>query len=220
MSSGARSGDGPSDRGPAGGADDAASRYHHGDLKRALLAAGLALLEQDGAAAVGLRAVARRVGVSPAAPYAHFKNKQALMSAIAAEGFERLGDDLSRLRQDGAAALSDFGLAYVTFAQRHPGLYRLMFERAGAVDPAYPPLKQASEALFALLTDIAAPRPPAPQQPARHPPEPTPAPIAAWSIAHGLSLLLIDERLQPHRQGQVKAILDLLETGITASARP
>ena len=188
------------------GADDAAQRYHHGDLKRALLAAGLALLENDGAAAVGLRAVAREVGVSPAAPYAHFKNKQALMSAIAAEGFKRLSQDLSRLKQAGTASLSDFGVAYVAFAQRHPGLYRLMFEKAGTVDATDPALMAAGDDLFTLLTDISVPRDASPTDAAE--------PIASWAMAHGLSLLLIDERLQPHRQEQVKQILELLETGI------
>jgi AcrR family transcriptional regulator len=107
------------------------STYHHGDLANALVDAALALVEQDGAQAVSLRELAQSLGVSRAAPYRHFADRDALLAAVAARGFE----DLIVVYQaalnsggDGLARLQAFGRAYFDFAVRRPGLYRLMFE--------------------------------------------------------------------------------------------
>src|SRR5580658_3003270 len=105
--------------------------YHHGDLSRALVAAGRRILEAEGPAALSLRAVAREAGVSPAAPYHHFKDKTELLEAVAHEGWEALGASIVAARRNAANAgdaLSSIGVAYVNFAQDNPALYRLMYD--------------------------------------------------------------------------------------------
>jgi AcrR family transcriptional regulator len=115
-------------------ADEACGRpYHHGDLSRALVSAGRRILESEGPAALSLRAVAREAGVSPAAPYHHFKDKGELLDAVAKEGWRELGEAIGARRAaatDPRAALTEIGVAYVTFARQNPALYRLMYHAA------------------------------------------------------------------------------------------
>src|SRR5579859_3307211 len=114
-----------------------AKPYHHGDLRRALLDSADAILEREGPNALSLRAVAREAGVSPAAPYHHFKDKDELLSAIAHEGFARLKQALSAAAEAGddpRRKMNDLGVAYVKFAQSHPALYRVMYDSARAED--------------------------------------------------------------------------------------
>jgi len=115
--------------------------YHHGDLRRALMESADAILERDGPNALSLRAVAREAGVSPAAPYHHFKDKDELLLAIAREGFARLSAALveaaggeCEVDCGAEAKMSDLGVAYVKFAQSHPALYRVMYDCARAED--------------------------------------------------------------------------------------
>ena len=105
--------------------------YHHGDLRRALIDAARQVLERDGPQALSLRAVAREAGVSPAAPYHHFKDKSDLLSALAEEGFHSLGEAL-KASAEGVTEnfLTTIGLAYVKFARSHPALYRVMYDSA------------------------------------------------------------------------------------------
>lgn len=107
--------------------------YHHGDLSRALVQAGRRILEKEGPAALSLRAVAREAGVSPAAPYHHFKDKCDLIAAVANEGWHELGIAISEARalaKDPRHGLSEIGVAYVTFARKNPALYRMMYDSA------------------------------------------------------------------------------------------
>ena len=105
--------------------------YHHGDLRRALLTAAGKMLERDGPTGVSLRAAARRAGVSPAAPYRHFRGKEELLAALAVAGF----DELARITTEVAAPHAAEPLqkayaicrAYVEFSVANPQLYRLMF---------------------------------------------------------------------------------------------
>ena len=151
--------------------------YHHGDLRAATLLAAGKLLEDQGPAGVALREVARRAGVSHNAPYRHFADREALLAALAAEGFEWLGGQLS------ACAQADMGEAYVQFALAHPQRFRLMF--GGLVPLAQDPglaaaSGQAYEALlqaFQGRSDMA---------------DPGAAAAAAWSLVHGLAHLLLD----------------------------
>jgi AcrR family transcriptional regulator len=104
--------------------------YHHGDLSRALVEAARRILEAEGASALSLRAVAREAGVSPAAPYHHFKDKTELLEAVAHEGWETLGEAIAEARRsssDAGEALGAIGLAYLHFARDNPALYRLMY---------------------------------------------------------------------------------------------
>ncbi len=109
-----------------------AKPYHHGDLRRALVEAARQLVEIEGPSAMSLRAVARQAGVSPAAPYHHFKDKSELLAAVADEGWTVLGDEMTEVMQ--AASDGDqttlMLLAYVRFARTHPALYRVMFDAA------------------------------------------------------------------------------------------
>ena len=109
-----------------------ADRYHHGDLRRALVEAALQLLAEGGTEALGLRELARRVGVSASAPYRHFRDKQALIQAVAAAGFEMFLEAVEGAKA-GVAPEEQLGAmaeAYVHFALRYPRLYRLMFSSA------------------------------------------------------------------------------------------
>lgn len=189
-------------------------RYHHGNLQEELIATALEMLEAQAEGNISLRELARRVGVSPNAAYRHFPDKEALLAALAAEGFQRL----ARLQSEAGAAEADprsafraMGLAYVRFARQHPALFRLMFGRFGHTDAA-----RRSEALaeagalavqglrrgVALAAgipedDIAAIRVHA---------------LRAWSLVHGLSLLVLD--------GQVAAEGAELERLIEAVLTP
>jgi AcrR family transcriptional regulator len=109
-----------------------AKPYHHGDLRRALVEAARQLVETEGPTAMSLRAVARQAGVSPAAPYHHFKDKGELLGAVATEGWAMLGGEvlnaLQTAPEDDKPTL--MLLAYVRFARAHPALYRVMFDAA------------------------------------------------------------------------------------------
>lgn len=140
--------------------------YHHGALPAALLAAALDLLEEN--EAVSLRAVARRAGVSPNAPYRHFEDKEALLAALAADGFDRLADGLAA-----AGDLVEMAVVYVTFALRHPGLFRLMYGRATT--------NAASARTGEILASRLAARA---------------SQVGAWALVHGLAVLLLDGKLR------------------------
>jgi len=171
--------------------------YHHGDLKEALIEAGLGLLAESGnPAALGLREASRRVGVSQAAPYAHFRDKQALLAAVAERGFRMFAD--SMLRSAGALAPGEERLAalaqgYVAFALKNPALYRLMFGPDLAIQETETALAEAANASFRVLLGSLGGDPSAPATAA--------AALAAWSFAHGLALLLIDGRVRPDEVG-------------------
>ena len=148
--------------------------YHHGDLPAALLRAAGKSLEKDGIGGISLREAARRAGVSHNAPYRHFPDREALLAALAAEGFARL---VERLR---GKAGREIGEAYVRFALEEPQRFRLMF---GGVLPLakYPGLAIAAKAAHQVLVDAF-----------RDLPRPEVAAAAAWSLVHGLSHLLLD----------------------------
>ena len=135
--------------------------YHHGDLANALIAAALAAVEQEGPDAVSLRDIAQTLGVSRAAPYRHFADRDALLAAVAARGFEDLNvgyEAALAAEGDGREKLRAAGRVYLDFARRRPGLFRLMFESdflgrdrppavlIGPADKAYHLLWRAMEA--------------------------------------------------------------------------
>src|SRR5258707_5236906 len=105
------------------------TRYHHGDLRAACLRAAQELLEENGAAALSLRAVARRAGVSPGAPYRHYADRDALMSAVAAVGYRELAGYLAAAHPSPSTPddLAAVAVAYVKFALDRPALFRVMF---------------------------------------------------------------------------------------------
>jgi AcrR family transcriptional regulator len=107
----------------------AKAAYHHGDLRAGLLSAAMGLLEEHGETALSLRAVARRAGVSPAAPYRHYADREALVSAVAAVGYRELAEQLSAAHPTPSTPdeLASVATAYVQFALERPALFRIMF---------------------------------------------------------------------------------------------
>ncbi len=167
--------------------NQSASPYHHGDLRRALIDAAVVALNEGGVQSIGLRDVARRVGVSPAAPYRHFENRAALLAAVAAEGFEAFRHE-QELAREGLAPddqLAAMAHAYVRFALANPQLFRLMFS-AGLEMSHHPKLRAAADAAYAPLARAAAREDNiAPEEVA----------VAAWAFVHGLSMLLLDNQI-------------------------
>ena len=126
--------------------------YHHGNLKEALLRAALELIAQKGPAGFTFAEAARWAGVSPAAPYRHFRDREELMASVALRGFEQFEAALRTAwdegRPDVFAALDRLGRAYLGFAHAEPAYYSAMFE-AGIPASASPELRDATERAFA-----------------------------------------------------------------------
>jgi AcrR family transcriptional regulator len=176
-----------------------ARRYHHGDLRNALVEAGLKLLEARGADGaqddLGLREVAREVGVSPTAIYRHFPNKQALKAALAAEGLARLAQrqqQASARAGGGTAGFLASGLSYVHFAAEHPVLFRLVFSNAQPEDLLEASPDQVSAAMRGLREDIDRLLP-AEEHAARR----KATALHAWALVHGLATLVLDQQIPP-----------------------
>lgn len=166
-----------------------ARSYHHGDLRAALIEAGLALIEERGADDLSLREVARAVGVSATAVYRHFPDKQALMAALAMVALDRLGQ-AQRAASDaaggGVAGFNATGAAYVRFARANPGLFRMIFAHPTPTNPLdadHPP----DGAVALLKANAAALAPPGT--------DPRVFALQSWSLAHGLAMLLLDGQI-------------------------
>ena len=187
--------------------------YHHGNLAEALVQAALDLIAKFGPAGFSFAEVTRAVGVSPAAPYRHFRDRDALMADIAARGFERFAAELAEAWDDGRpdprAAFKAVGQAYLAFAQAEPAYYAAMFEArlppdmnrelARAADRAFGVLRQASEALIAELPEGS--RPPALMMS-----------LHVWALAHGTAALFA--RGDQGRRSLPMGPEELLEAGV------
>ncbi len=164
--------------------------YHHGNLKEALMRATLDLIGEKGLVGVTFAEAARRAGVSAAAPYRHFRDRDELVAAVAAVGFERLAEALTAAWQDGrpaaAAAYERAGRAYLDFARRNPAEYAAMFE-SGLPAEGHEALQQAGNRAFGVLRAAAealVAQIPGPSRP--------PALMVAlhtWALAHGVASL-------------------------------
>jgi len=187
--------------------------YHHGNLREALIGAARRLIAERGPAGFSFAEAARAAGVSPAAPYRHFRDRNALIGEIARRGFELFAADLTGAWNDGKPnpwqALESCGRAYLAFARREPAYYAAMFEPgfaleedralAEAADRAFAILARAAEALSARIPKAS--RPPA-RMVALH----------IWAMAHGIASLFV-------RPGGANRKLpmspeDLLEAGV------
>jgi AcrR family transcriptional regulator len=161
--------------------------YHHGDLRAALVLAAMELLEESGETELPLRAVARRAGVSPAAPYRHYADREALISAVATVGYRELAERLAAAHPSPSTPeqLASVAVAYVLFALERPALFRIMFsepcdrdneERVAATAAVSQYLRAIVERTFpeaeveALST-------------------------AVWALVHGLAFLYLDGKL-------------------------
>jgi AcrR family transcriptional regulator len=170
--------------------------YHHGDLRNALLAAACALLERDGAAALSFRAIARAVGVSQAAPYHHFPDKEHLLAAVATLGFDELRECQTAAAEGGTpqARLRALCRAYVRFACQNPNMYRLMFGEVIADWRKHPRAASAKRRCFEPAQAVIAADPGVRE--GQSPQAAESVGIAAWALAHGLAMLIIDGTLQ------------------------
>lgn len=158
--------------------------YHHGDLRRAILGAALDVIAADGPSALSLRDLARRAGVSHAAPAHHFKDRAGLLTAIAAEGFGLLATTLRE-----AADLQEAGVHYVRFAREHPAHFQVMFAPGLLRDGDLELATARALAGDALRDAVAAVPPDGRGTDARL------AGVAAWSLAHGFATLLLSHNL-------------------------
>ena len=195
-------------------------RYHHGDLRRALLDEALRTIQDDGVEALTLRTIGVRLGVSRTALYRHFTDKRALLSAVATEGFRLLTERL--LDAWGAGGVRGFnamGVAYIRFAMANPSHYRVMF--GGFVDngPRDEDLMRESTAAFQALVDaiVALQRNGAVRKD-----DPLQLAQFIWAAVHGVSMLIIDGQFA-HQQATIDDLIQFaverINTGVARSAR-
>ena len=187
--------------------------YHHGNLREALIATALELIAEKGPAGFTFAEAARAAGVSPAAPYRHFRDRDALLADVAQRGFEQLADDLeaawSKGEPDPFVAFESTGRAYLAFARREPAYYAAMFEAqlppdisrelSQASDRAFAVLRQAAEALCAKL-------------PRQGRPPPMMMGLHIWALSHGIASLFA--RGDAGRRKLPMTPEELLEAGV------
>ncbi len=190
----------------------AGNNYHHGDLKSALLTAAREVIAEQGADAVSLRGIAAAAGVSHMAPYAHFKNKQALLQAVAGSGFRGLADQLTNVKDPSLSPRSQvllYGVEYIEYAIANPKLYRLMINQMhqvidsneqaeGNVPTSVSELAEASKQPYVLLRDAFLRE--SQLNAGAHTPvdkvQVKASAQGAWAMVHGLSLLIIDGHIR------------------------
>lgn len=175
----------------------AKNTYHHGDLRNTLLQAGERLLAKEGVVGLSLRNLAKEAGVSHSAPYRHFRDKRALLSAIAKTGFERLAEAMGKAEQlhpdDPAKQLRAAGIGYVTLAVDNPETTNLMFGGAIKPDEKDVELMEAGDKAFQGLVHIIENG----QQVGIYKKRETmELALAAWSSTHGLALLITTGKLK------------------------
>lgn len=169
--------------------------YHHGDLAPSLRQAAREILESEGLAALSLRSVARRAGVSHAAPYRHYASREALLADVAVEGLAELRGEIAQaaaVPADRAETIVRIGRAYMRFAVRHAGLLRLMFGSELPNRTGFPGL---TEATAAIGDDIG--------QAIGN----SPAGLAVWAAIHGLAMLILENVID---LGQTQAGMDVV----------
>ncbi|MGE0629687.1 MAG: TetR/AcrR family transcriptional regulator [Hyphomicrobiaceae bacterium] len=187
--------------------------YHHGNLKEALIEAALRLIRDKGPAGFTFAEAARAAGVSPAAPYRHFRDREDLMAEVARRGFEDFAIGLTTAWDTGKPtpleALKRLGAAYLDFARHNPAVYAAMFE-AGLVVADYPELRSAADHAFAVLREacdaVSATFPAG-----RRPPGLMLA-LHIWSLSHGIASLFA--RGDGSRRPLPMSPEELLEAGV------
>jgi AcrR family transcriptional regulator len=187
--------------------------YHHGNLREALVEAAVQLIAQHGPAGFTVAEAARLAGVSPGAPYRHFRDAEALLAEVALRGFERFAEALSRAWGNGSPdpvrAFEAMGRAYLDFARREPAYYAAMFETRIAPE-AHPGLMLASDRAFGVLRD-ATERLIARLPEGQRPPGLMVA-LHVWSMCHGIASLFC--RPDQARRKLPMAPEELLEAGL------
>jgi AcrR family transcriptional regulator len=184
-------------------------RYHHGDLRAACIESAISLLDEGGESTLSLRAVARRAGVSANAPYRHFRDKNALLAALATHGFHELGR-LMKEADNSADPGEEFlalGQSYVRYALDHPGIFRLMY---GHPCSRYDPEANAAAAESAeVLANRVSQLVPEESRQALL--------IGSWALVHGLASLILDGKITP---GGPEEVDDLVRVTVRTVLEP
>ncbi|MFT7139238.1 MAG: AcrR family transcriptional regulator [Candidatus Azotimanducaceae bacterium] len=172
-------------------------QYHHGNLREALIEEAIRLLEIEGLAGLTLRRVAREVGVSQAAPYSHFKDKQALLLAVCVAGYDRFSE---RMRTEaggstGPAYIAGLGRGYIYFALENPALFQLMFDgELQDLPESAPSGPNFGEGYRMLDRGLA-------QFPIPYFEDDALSRAISWGVVHGLAQLLLSGRMKPEHHG-------------------
>jgi len=176
--------------------------YHHGDARAALLRAAGEMIEDTGAAALSLRAVAERANLSRQAPYNHFADKAAMLAAIVTRGFERLAAEVSAATQGmtGTPALAAAGEAYIGFAQGAPALFRLMYGRELVDIADYPDAAAAANGAYAALQKVVATMDVGGRKA-------DDVSLAAWCLVHGYATLCNEAGIEALEQKASRAAM-------------
>ncbi len=186
--------------------------YHHGNLRRVLIDTALEIISEQGAKDISLRQVAQRAGVSHTAPYRHFKDKNAILAAVAKEGFDMmLAQTEDRIAGNKGNELDHFaicGLSYIDFASKYPSHYRVMFGTRSDDSYFSDEFKPESIPVFQLLRDkikICQKKGLLKAGDLHH------MAMAAWSIVHGFAMLRIDHHI-PDQETDEKKLRELQQT--------
>ena len=187
-------------RGMSANGEQQGSRYHHGNLREALIANAIKLIEAEGVAALSLRRIARDTGVSQAAPYSHFPSKKDLITAVCIEGTKWFGESMRRSAEGrhGVDYLAGLAIGHINFALAHPALFHLMSTRdvseaADATGKVPEIFDEGYQMMVAALVRTPLPHFGIEQQQLNIP--------LAWSQVYGLSNLLIEGRITPQTYG-------------------
>jgi AcrR family transcriptional regulator len=186
--------------------------YHHGDLRTACVSTAMELLEESGETALSLRAVARRVGVSPAAPYRHYADREALVSAVAALGYRELAERLAAAHPSPSTPeqLTSVAIAYVQFAIERPALFRIMFGEP--CDRDNDERIAATAAVTLYLREIVGRVFPEADADAMA--------TATWALVHGLAFLHLDGKLDaPTPSAVAERVTAAIQALLTATGR-
>ena len=198
-------------------------RYHHGDLRRALVDAALDLVDRGGPEALTLRAAARHAGVTHAAPYRHFADKTALLAAVAEEGFRSMGSELGTAvagaGSNARARLGAVAHAYARFAVTQPSRFRVMFGPEVADKSAHPGLRRAvQDTLSELVATVVAGQ----EAGFVRGGDPEDIGLAVLSLLHGLTSVVLDGHLQGRGIGaeQLPGLVDRMSQILYAGIAP
>jgi AcrR family transcriptional regulator len=184
-------------------------RYHHGDLRNALLKTAREVLEERGPSFLNLREISRRVGVSPPSAYHHFPSRDALAVGLVEQGAKEMATFLAVKPGRGKDALVPYGEAYVAFVRANPALYRLMFgEGLTEVSRSSEAVRDFRARAYAIMKSSLAKLRPDSELPT--------AGLFLWAIMHGLGLLLVDGQIEPDEDPEdlVHRVLQLAGTGL------
>jgi AcrR family transcriptional regulator len=191
-------------------------KYHHGELRSALIEAALEILGSGGMDALSLRILARATGVTQAAPYSHFRDKDDLLAAVAETGFQRLALQMAEEatgQQDVRERIEKLMGAYVRFAVNNKPLFELMFSRELSVMKNYPTLAMTAGKSYSLISAALAQRGVAADNTKF-------LTVAIWSLCHGLTTLVVDEKIKLEQFGAadtdafVRRIVDIFPAEI------